>query len=134
MSAKAFRAAVESQDLDGMMAVLSEDVVLHSPVSFKPFEGAAAVRNLLGIILETFTDFRYTDELSGDGTHALVFRASVGDKQVEGIDLLRFGPDGLVNDFTVMIRPMSGVIALAQAVGPRLADPIAPEPGAVSSG
>lgn len=120
MSAQAFRAAVESRDLDGMMAQLSPDVVLHSPVSFKPFEGAGAVRNLLGIILETFSDFAYTDELAGEGTHILVFRAKVGDKEVQGIDLLRFGADGLVDDFTVMIRPMSGVIALAQAVGPKL--------------
>lgn len=120
MSAQAFRAAVESRDLDGMMAQLSPDVVLHSPVSFKPFEGAEAVHNLLGIILETFSDFSYTDELAGEGSHILVFRAKVGDKDVRGIDLLRFGADGLVDDFTVMIRPMSGVIALAQAVGPKL--------------
>lgn len=136
MSAQAFRAAVESRDLDGMMAVLSDDVVLHSPVTFKPFEGKAAVRRLLGVILDTFTDFSYTDELSGqDGAaHILVFRARVGDKSVEGMDLLRFGADGLVEDFTVMVRPMSGVIALAQAVGPKLADSTGQEAAAVSPG
>lgn len=136
MSAQAFRAAVESRDLDGMAAVLSDDVVLHSPVTFKPFEGKAAVRRLLGVILETFEDFSYTDELSAQNgaAHILVFRARVGDKSVEGMDLLRFGADGLVEDFTVMVRPLSGVIALAQAVGPKLADSTGQETAAVTPG
>lgn len=120
MSAAAFRAAVEAGDLDAMMATLSPDIVFHSPVTYPAFHGTDEVRQLLGIILETFEDFRYTDELAGDGTHILVFRTRVGDKEIEGLDLLRFGPDGLVDDFTVMVRPMSGVIALAQTVGPRL--------------
>jgi hypothetical protein len=120
MSAAAFRAAVEAGDLDAMMATLSPDVVFHSPVTHPAFVGADDVRRLLGIILETFEDFRYIDELSGEGTHILVFRTRIGDKDIEGLDLLRFGADGLVEDFTVMVRPLSGVIALAQTVGPRL--------------
>lgn len=120
MSAQAFRAAVEAGDLDGLMATLSPDVVFHSPVTYAAYAGTEDVRRLLGIVLETFEDFRYTDELAGDGTHILVFRTRVGDKEIEGLDLLRFGADGLVQDFTVMVRPLSGAIALAQAVGPRL--------------
>lgn len=120
MSAKAFRAGVEAGDFEAMMAALSDDVVLHSPVTFKPFEGKAAVRALLGVIVETFSDFRYTDELAAEGIHALIFQARVGDREVEGMDLLREGADGLIEDFTVMVRPMSGLIALAQTVGPRL--------------
>jgi limonene-1,2-epoxide hydrolase len=120
MGAQAFRAAVEAGDLDGLMAALAPDVVFHSPVTFSACAGTENVRRLLGIVLETFEDFRYTDELAGDGTHILVFRTRVGDKEIEGLDLLRFGHDGLVEDFTVMVRPLSGAIALAQAVGPRL--------------
>lgn len=121
MSAEAFRKAVESRDLEGMVAVLADDVVLHSPVTFKPFEGKEAVRRLFAVLLRTFEDFRYTDELAGDGSHALLFSARVGERAVEGLDLLRFGPDGLVEDFTVMVRPLSASIALAEAVGPQLA-------------
>lgn len=128
MGAQEFRAGVEAGDLDAMMAALSDTVVLHSPVSFKPFEGKAAVRTLLGVIMETFEDFRYTDELTGQDTHLLVFRARVGTRELEGVDLLRFGDDGLVEDFTVMVRPMSAMIALAEAVGPRLAAAQATEP------
>jgi SnoaL-like domain len=116
-----FRAAVERGDFDGMLATLADDVVLHSPVSFKPFEGKEAVAGLLRIIVGTFEDFRYTDELPGEDIHALIFRARVGDREVEGLDLVRPGPDGRIVDFTVMVRPLTGVVALAEAVGPQLA-------------
>jgi hypothetical protein len=120
-AASDFRAAIERRDLDGMVATLADDVVLHSPVSFEPFDGKAAVARLFEILLQTFEDFRYTDELRGDDVHALIFRARVGDRDVEGLDLVRPGPDGRIVDFTVMVRPLTGVIALAEAVGPQLA-------------
>ena len=117
MSHAAFRTAVEAQDLDGMIDALADDVVFHSPVTFKPFEGREAVGTLLGVVFRTFEDFRYTDELDGDGLKALVFKASVGDKEVEGLDLLRFDDAGKIADFTVMVRPLSATMALAEAVG-----------------
>ena len=120
-AASDFRAAIERRDFDGMLATLADDVVLHSPVSFKPFEGKQAVAGLLRIIVGTFEDFRYTDELPGEDVHALIFRARVGDREVEGLDLVRPGPDGRIVDFTVMVRPLTGVVALAEAVGPQLA-------------
>jgi len=120
-AASDFRAAIERRDFDGMLATLADDVVLHSPVSFKPFEGKEAVAGLLRIIVGTFEDFRYTDELPGEDVHALIFRARVGDREAEGLDLVRPGPDGRIVDFTVMVRPLTGVVALAEAVGPQLA-------------
>jgi limonene-1,2-epoxide hydrolase len=117
MSEEAFRAAVEAQDHAGMVDALAPDVTFHSPVTFKPFEGRDAVAALLGIVMETFQDFRYTDEVDGDGVKALVFKARVGDREVEGLDLLRFDADGKIADFTVMVRPLSATMALAEAVG-----------------
>jgi hypothetical protein len=117
MSHEAFRNAVEAGDLDGMVDALADDVVFHSPITFKPFEGREAVATLLGVVSRTFEDFRYTDELDGDEVKALVFKARVGDKQVEGLDLLRFDGAGKIADFTVMVRPLSAATALAEAVG-----------------
>ena len=68
-------------------------------------------------MVRTFEDFRYTDELDAAGRKALIFQARVGDKQVEGIDLLRFDDEGKIADFTVMVRPLSAAMALAEAVG-----------------
>ena len=118
-----FRRAVEAHSLDDMMAAFSADAVLHSPITFQPFEGRPAIRQLLGILLEVFEDFRYTDELAGaDGTRALIFRARVRDRDVEGLDLVRFDDAGAIRDFTVMVRPRSALEALLAEVGSRLAE------------
>lgn len=117
MSHDEFRKAVEAKDLDAMREALADDVVFHSPITFKPYEGRESVSMLLGVVFRTFEDFRYTDELDGDDVKALVFKARVGDKEVEGLDLLRIDGEGKIADFTVMVRPLSGAMALAEAVG-----------------
>jgi hypothetical protein len=117
-----FRRAVESGSLDEITACFQEAAVLHSPITFQPFEGRPAIRTLLGILLEVFREFEYTDELdAADGTKALIFRARVGEKSLQGLDLIRFDEAGLIADFTVMIRPRSAIEALLAEVAPRLA-------------
>ena len=115
------RAAIEARDIDAVRALLAPDVVFNSPVAFHSYTGRDTVTELLANVMEVFTDFVYVDELAGDGTHALVFSAGVGGKAVLGLDHLRYDADGLVCEFTVMVRPLSGLIALAEAMGPRVA-------------
>lgn len=124
----AFRRAVEAGDLGSMIDAIRGDAVLHSPVSFQPFRGRKAIGGLLYVLTQVFEDFRYTDELNGeDGSKALVFRARVEDRDVEGVDLLRFDEQDLVKEITVMIRPLSGLEALRDAVAPKL-DSLGAEP------
>ena len=116
-----FRDAVERHDIDAVRELLAPEVVFHSPVTFHPFVGREDVMRLLSLVAETFEDFRYTDELHCDGAEALVFRASVGGRELEGIDLLRIDAQGLIADFTVLIRPLSGLVPFAQAMGEKAA-------------
>lgn len=116
-----FRAGVEARDPDAMGAALHPDVVFRSPAVFKPYEGREAVMSVLRHVLVVLEDFRYTDELTGQGTHGLVFAARVGDKDVQGWDYLTLDEDGLITELVVMIRPLSGLIAVAQAMGERIA-------------
>jgi SnoaL-like protein len=116
-----FRAAVESWDIDAVGELLAPDVVFHSPATFHPFVGRETVTQLLGLVAQTFEDFRYSDELQTDGAHVLVFRAAIDGRELEGIDLLRFDEDGLIADFTVMLRPISGLVPFAQAMGEKVA-------------
>ncbi|HEY2569875.1 MAG TPA: nuclear transport factor 2 family protein [Solirubrobacteraceae bacterium] len=120
MSAAArFRAAVERRDIDAIGRLLAADVVFHSPVTFHPFVGRETVTRLIGEVAQVFEGFRYTDELEADGAHALIFRATVAGRELEGIDLLRFDAQGLIADFTVMLRPLSGLLPFAEAMGER---------------
>ena len=115
-----FREAVEAKDFDAALALFAGDATLDSPVAFKPFTGIDAVSVVLRAVSETFEDFRYTDEFAAGSAHALVFRARVGDKSVEGLDLLRADDAGRITNLTVMIRPLSGLIALAEAMSAKV--------------
>jgi SnoaL-like domain len=116
-AASEFRAAVERSDIGAASELFAPGIVFHSPVTFHPFVGRETVTQLLTLVAQTFEDFRYTDELVTDGSHALIFKAAIEGKELEGIDLLRFDEQGLIADFTVMLRPLSGLIPFAQAMG-----------------
>ncbi|MFD5268045.1 nuclear transport factor 2 family protein [Streptomyces sp. NPDC058335] len=118
---RAFREAVEAGDLDAVEALLAEDVVFTSPVVFKPYPGKAITAAILRAVAEVFEDFRYEQELAGaDGRdHALVFTARVGERELSGCDFIHVGEDGLIDRLTVMVRPLSGAHALAEAMGAR---------------
>ncbi|WP_305784099.1 nuclear transport factor 2 family protein [Symbioplanes lichenis] len=111
-----FRAAVEARDPDAIAATLAETVVFRSPVAFKPYPGKALTAAILRGVLRVFEDFHYVRELSGDRDHALVFAARIGDVAVEGCDFLHLDDDGLIDEFTVMVRPLSAAQALAAAM------------------
>ncbi|MHB9864258.1 nuclear transport factor 2 family protein [Streptomyces sp. YIM S03343] len=115
----AFRAAVEAQDMAAVEALLAENVVFTSPVVFKPYPGKAITAAILRGVARVFEDFRYVSELSGgEGReHALVFTARVGDRTLEGCDFIHVDEDGLIDALTVMVRPLSGAQALAEAMG-----------------
>jgi hypothetical protein len=117
-----FRAAVESGDMERAIALLADDVVFSSPVVFKPYRGRDAVGTLLRAVSHVFEDFRYEREIGAPDAedHALIFRARVGDREVQGVDLLRTAPDGTIAELTVMVRPLSGALALAEAMRARL--------------
>jgi hypothetical protein len=118
---RAFREAVENKDVGRALDLLAEDVVFNSPAVFRPYEGRDAVAFIISQVVEVFEDFEYTDELAGpDGASGLVFRARIGDKQLQGWDYIR-ERDGKIVELTVMVRPLSGLQALLEAMGARLA-------------
>lgn len=115
--AREFRLGVEARDLERMMAAFAQNARLFSPAYLKPFEGKEAIEMLLSVLLGTFEDFTYTDELAaGDGSTALIFTAKVGDLELQGLDLLRLSDEGLICEFTVMIRPFKALQALMEKV------------------
>ena len=115
---RAFREAVETRDVEALEALLADDVVFRSPAVYKPYEGKVATMVVLRSVMRVFEDFRYTREAtSGSGDSVLVFEAVVGGKQLEGADFVHMRDDGLVDDLRVMIRPLSGLNAVVEAMG-----------------
>ena len=114
---------IDTADLAALPALLHPDVVFRSPAAFKPYEGAPAVALILRTVFGVFSGFAYERQFATDDGFdvALEFRAQVGDRQLKGIDLIRFDADGRIVDFEVMVRPASGLQTLAQEMGRRLA-------------
>jgi len=118
-----FRTAAEHGDVDALMSLMTEDVVFRSPIVFEPYRGRDTVSALLHAVTRVFEDFRYDREIGapGDTNRALVFRARVGDREVEGCDFLHFDEEGLIDEFFVMVRPLSAALKLAEAMKRELA-------------
>ncbi|KUI47665.1 hypothetical protein AU198_24005 [Mycobacterium sp. GA-1199] len=118
-----FRQAVEAGDLDAVIALCRDDIVFRSPVVFTPYEGRDALRTILAAVMEVFEDFRYVREIGAADArdHALVFQAKVGDKDIEGCDFIRTDENGAISELTVMVRPLSATLSLAEMMKARLA-------------
>jgi hypothetical protein len=123
---ESLRHAIEARDADAVEALLAADVVFRSPALFKPYAGRAATMIVLRAAMEVFEDFRYTRTFTDDagGGSVMLFAANVGGKSLEGVDVLSVGEDGLITEFRVIIRPLSGLVALAEAMAPRVSGPL----------
>ena len=116
MKSDAFRAAAEAKDFGAAENLLAADVTFRSPVVFKPYEGRDQVQLILSAVVQVFEDFRYIEQVETGDVAVLQFETRVGDRQVQGVDILKFADDGTIIELTVMVRPMSGMHALAEAM------------------
>jgi hypothetical protein len=113
-----FRSALETGEIDNVLELISPNVVFNSPVVFRPYQGREAVGVILHAVGRAVQDFHFEREIGAAGAsdQALVFRAQVGDRELHGCDFIHIGEDGLIDEFTVMVRPLSAAVALAQAM------------------
>lgn len=111
-------------DLSRLSEILDPEAVFRSPMAHKPYPGAAAVSLILNTVIQVFENFVYHREFaSADGMSVILeFSAQVGDRELKGIDMIRFNAEGKIVEFEVMIRPMSGLQALGAEMGKRLAN------------
>jgi hypothetical protein len=114
---------VARRDFGPLRGIVHPQAVFRSPMAHTPYPGAAAVVLILSNVIQVFEDFAYHRQLvSDDGLSVVLeFSARVGERELKGIDLVRFDTDGLIVDFEVMVRPMSGLQALGDQMARRLA-------------
>ena len=113
---------LESRDMSILNELLAEEVVFRSPVAFQPYPGKQMVFFILTNVIQVFENFTYHREfISEDGNNVVLeFSANVGDKKLKGVDMIQFNEEGQMIDFEVMIRPKSGLEALAVQMGQRM--------------
>lgn len=115
---------VVSKDLETLSELVHPDAVFRSPMAHNPYSPAAALVLALQTVITVFEDFTYHREfVSDDGQSVtLEFSARVGDKQLKGVDLVKFDENGKIVEFEVMVRPLSALQVLGAEMGARLKD------------
>jgi hypothetical protein len=112
----AFREAASAGDPDRMASLFAPDARFCSPAVHAPYEGHAAVMKVLTAAFEVLHPLRYSEVVESDDRAVLFFHAEVGGLEVEGIDALRFDDDGRISELLVMIRPLSALKAVVEAM------------------
>ena len=115
---------IAKNDLSQLHTIVHPDAVFRSPMAHAAYGPAPALIMALSTVIQVFEDFTYHRQLATDDGLNIVleFSARVGDKQLKGIDLVRFNEEGQITEFEVMVRPLSGLQALGAEMGARLGD------------
>jgi hypothetical protein len=116
-----WHAVVRSRDAAGLRALVAEDAVFRSPAVHTPQEGPDTV---VGYLTAAFTvlgpHLVYEREWLGEDSAVLQFRTEVGGLDVHGVDLITWDEDGLITDFTVMVRPAKALQVVIEHMGAEL--------------
>ena len=113
---------VFEKDLKSLNELISDKITLYSPVVFKPKSTKDEAMFVLSNVIEVLTEFKYHREFLNGNNWALEFSAIVNGKSVKGVDLIEFNDEGQIVNFEVLIRPLSGLIALGEDMNRRFAD------------
>jgi hypothetical protein len=126
----AFRRVVEARELERIGELLTEDVVFHSPIAFRPYRGREMVARIINLVATILEDFTFQGEIGAesDDDHALVFGARIGDLSIQGCDFVHTDAKGLIDEFTVMLRPLRAVHAFEDQMRVRFAAAMAATP------
>lgn len=107
----------------GVAALLSDQVVFYSPVVHTPQIGKPITAMYLGAAFQVFCNpsFQYVREVSGARDAVLEFETEIDGIKVNGVDMLKWGDDGLLTEFKVMLRPLKAVNLIHQKMAQMLA-------------
>jgi hypothetical protein len=120
---------VRERDVPALARVLAPDVELGAPPYWNPLRGRDLVQHLLGLILETIEGFTYHREWQRGCELALEFRGRVGDRELQGIDLISLDAEGRIRRLDVPMRPLDSVTALRDRIAPRMTEYLAKRAG-----
>ncbi len=117
-----YQEATEAGDVDGIMATLTPDVEVISPLSGRMvFRGQDDVRILLAAVYGTLKGLRWT-RTTTDGPHCVaVGEARVGPLRMTDAMVMELAPDGRIRMFSPHLRPWLAVTLFALILGPKVA-------------
>jgi SnoaL-like domain len=118
----AWHEIVQDRDLNRLDALLSDEVVFHSPVVHTPQRGKAVTTQYLAAALRVFYNetFHYVREVVSDHDGVLEFQVEIDGISVNGVDMITWNEAGQIVDFKVMIRPLQAINLIHQKMAAML--------------
>ncbi|MBF6602408.1 MAG: nuclear transport factor 2 family protein [Sphingorhabdus sp.] len=108
----------------GLSAQIADDAVFHSPVVHTPQVGKPIVMAYLSAAETVLGNdsFRYVREIVDDGANMamLEFMLELDGIEVNGVDIITWNEDGLIQDFKVMVRPLKAINKVWEEMGKML--------------
>lgn len=129
-------------DVGALDEVLADDVVLHSPILFRPQAGKELVTMYLTAAAGSFVGvgplaqpgggdpgdvqvrhpdgddwdghFRYRRQVAEGHDAVLEFETTMDGRYVNGVDMITCDDEGKITDFKVMVRPLQAVDAVRE--------------------
>lgn len=114
-------ACVKDHDPAKLDALVADDAVISSPAFYTPKQSKEYVLAILNAVLAGFEDFTYTKEWVDGKEIILEFNSRIGETKLKGIDRITVNDAGQIAHIEVLIRPLNGLIALAEHVKATLA-------------
>ena len=117
MSLTHVRAIIEAmtrKDLESMLLHMSEDVVLRTPLVAEPIQGKAAIRPVVSALLGVVDRFDFREIMQGPEHVSSFFKVTVGPNELDGMDYWRLNSSGLIEEMTVLWRPLPTAVAVQQ--------------------
>ena len=113
---------MEARDVAAVVDAFAPDAAFCSPLTTGlVFTGHEQIGALVQVLFEVLEDLRYTDQACDGSTGFLAWRARIEGQPIEGTDLLQFGPDGKIKEFTVFFRPLPASALALRLIGTGLA-------------
>ena len=118
---RAWHDLAATRDPAGLDALLHEDCVFRSPAVHAPQVGKELTTAYLSAALVVLgPTLTYQREWYAEDSAVLQFTADLDGVVVEGIDMMTWGADGRITEFTVMVRPVKGLHTLIEKMAAQL--------------
>ncbi|HTZ87645.1 MAG TPA: nuclear transport factor 2 family protein [Solirubrobacteraceae bacterium] len=117
-----YREASESNDIEGLLATLSPDAELYSPISGRMvFRGANDLRVLFGAVYGSLRGLQWRSEMH-DGSRSIVLgNARIGPFKIDDAMVFELAPDGRIERIRPHLRPWLALTFFALVLGPKVA-------------
>ena len=111
---RAITVAMTRKDLESMLLHMSEDVVQRTPLVAEPIRGKAAIRPVVSALLGVVDRFDFREIMHGPKHVSPFFKVTVGPNELDGMDYWRLNDSGLIEEMTVLWRPLPAAVAVQQ--------------------